>query len=342
MRLRHTYLKRTVALIIAFIGVVVYALFMPMAIPEDGTVFYVQPGISRANLVQELAKNKCIRFTPIFGAFTLLRGKVPQSGEYLFTRWSSPYTMWKQIITGKGRYYRAFTIIPGTTFKQIKATLQDETTFKHLITEMSDKEVMEMLGDATHAPEGMFLPETYYYSRGDSDLVMLKRAYDLMASKLKEAWDGRDKDLPYKDAYHALIAASLIEEEAYLSKEQSVIGGVLVNRLRINMPLQFDPTVIYGMGDAYQGKIFKTDLTTDTPYNSYLHTGLPPTPISMPGLSAINAAMHPDQHGYLYFVAAGDGSHTFTTNLQDHKEAVLRLRETTQPSTVTGAANVES
>lgn len=219
--------------------------------------------------------------------------------------------------------------------------MQSEQTLKHMITNMSDKDVMAALGDMIHAPEGMFMPETYYYSRDDADLVILKRAYDLMTLKLNDAWQTRAADLPYENSYQALIAASLIEKEAYLPKEQPIIGGVLVNRLRKNMLLQFDPTVIYGMGDAYKGKIHKSDLAMDTPYNTYIRKGLTPTPIAMPGLSAIHAALHPDNHPYLYFVAKGDGSHEFTSDLESHhgavkKAAVLRDEKSANSSAAKG------
>ncbi len=342
MRLLLNFFKIIAALAVALAGVIVYALFAPVSVPKGGAVYYVTPGVSRANLVLGLAENHYVRLAPIFDLYTVLRHRVPKSGEYSFPQGSSPYGIWKQITSGTGRYYRTFIIVPGTTFKQIRTTLQNDPTFKHLINDMTDKDIMAALGDRVHEPEGMFMPESYYYSRGDVDLVILKRAYDLLNLKLNEAWAGRALNLPYQDAYHALIAASLIEKEAYLAKEQPIISGVLVNRLNKNMLLQFDPTVIYGMGDTYQGKIFKSDLTKDTPYNTYLHIGLPPTPIAMTGLGAINAAMHPDRHDYYYFVAAGNGSHTFTTNLQDHNSAVMRARQNANTTNHAGGDHVAS
>jgi UPF0755 protein len=342
MRLVQTVLKIFLPLLAVSAGIVAFALFYPISLPKNGSTFYVPAGVSRANVVADLNQHNFIRLTPLFDFYTVLRGKPPRAGEYLFAKGSSPFKMWSQITSGTGRYYRAFTIIPGTTFKQIKLALQKDTTFKHLIQDagMNDQDIMDVMGDGKRAPEGMFMPETYYYSRGDADLVILKRAYDLLQLKLDEAWNGRAANLPFKDAYEALIAASLVEKEAYLAREQPLIAGVLVNRLEKNMLLQFDPTIIYGLGDAYRGKIYKNDLTTDTPYNSYLHKGLPPTPIAMPSLTAIHAAVHPARHDYLYFVATGDGSHAFTSNLQDHNTAVMRARQTVQtPVSPTGAAN---
>lgn len=312
---------------IALTGLSVWTLLAPVSLPREGVIFYVRPGISRENLVIELSQSKYIRLAPLFDLYATFRGITPKSGEYKFAHGSTPYSIWKQITAGTGRYYRSFTIIPGWTFKQVKLALKNEPTLKHLASEADDDTIMMFLGDISQKPEGMFLPETYYYSRNDADLVILQRAHNLMKLKLDEAWKTRAANLPYKTAYEALIAASLIEKEAYLPQEQPIISGVLINRLRKNMLLQFDPTVIYGMGDNYQGKIFKKDLTTDTPYNTYTRKGLTPTPIAMPGLTAIQAAMHPENHAYLYFVARGDGSHEFTTNLQSHHTAVNKAAE---------------
>ena len=333
-------LQAITAIIVVLAGLSAFTLFTPVSIPKEGVVFYVRPGISRENLVAELSKNKLLHLPVLFEIYTRYRRTPPRSGEYLLAHGSSPYSIWKQILLGNGRYYRSFTIIPGWTFKQVMEALRHNDTLKHVAANMSYENIMAILGDPAHTPEGMFMPETYNYSRGDPDLVILKRAHQLMALKLTEAWQERAANLPYQDAYQALIAASLIEKEAYLATEQSIIAGVLINRLRKNMLLQFDPTVIYGMGDNYHGKIYKTDLTIDTPYNSYIHKGLPPTPIAMPGMSAIRAAVHPANHAYLYFVAKGNGGHEFTTNLQAHisavnKAAALRASQANLPA-VTG------
>ncbi len=323
----NAYWKLLATITTTLIGIIAFSLFFPVKIPQSGTIFYVSPGSSRANTVTDLAQQKLTHLTAIFDLYTLILGKSPRSGEYLLPKNASPYAIWKQITSGTGRYYRSFTIIPGTTFNQVKTNLQNNPYLKHTLTDMKDTDVMVALGDNEHIPEGLFMPETYNFSRGDSDISVLKRAYDLAALKLKEAWDSRAPNLPFQKPYDIMIAASLIEKEAYLASEQPIISGVLVNRLNKGIILQFDPTVIYGLGSAYRGKIYKSDLTTDTPYNTYLHPGLPPTPIAMPGRTAIEAAAHPAQHDYFYFVAKGDGSHQFTTNLQDHYQAVKDAAE---------------
>jgi UPF0755 protein len=230
--------------------------------------------------------------------------------------------MWRQMTTGKGLYYRLFTIVPGWSFTQLRRQLLLNKYLKHISQTYDDKQIMTELGNSSLAPEGEFYPDTYYYTRGVPDLVILKRAYQLMQLKLNEAWETRLPGLPYKDAYDALIVASLIEKEAYLNSERPVIAGVLINRLRKNMLLQIDPTVIYGMGDRYTGKIYKENLVENTPYNTYVHKGLPPTPIAMPSQASIEAAIHPQANDYYYFVAKGDGSHQFSKTLLDHNVAV--------------------
>jgi UPF0755 protein len=304
-----------------------YALFMPVSLPEDGTVFYLKPGTPRVNVIKELSAKRLIRLAPLFKAYIYFYDAHFKSGEYHFAYGSTAYSIWKQITQGTGHHYRSFTIIPGWTFEQVKQALYEEETIKSITQTMSNNEIMTTLGDSEHKPEGMFMPETYFYIRDVSDLVILQRAYDLMQNKLKEAWEHRNKDLPYNTTYEALIAASLIEKEAYLSPERPKIGGVLINRLRKDMLLQFDPSVIYGMGDKYHGTIYKQDLVADTPYNTYIHKGLPPTPIAMPGIESIQAAMQPEKHEYLYFVARGDGSHEFSKTLEDHQDAVKKASE---------------
>lgn len=311
----------------AFIATWAYALFMPVSLPKDGVIFYLKSGTSRIKVIRELSSKGLVRAAPLFEVFLYFYDAHFKSGEYHFSPGSTSYSVWKQLTQGTGHHYRSFTIIPGWTFSQVKHAIYEQGTIKTLTKTMSDDEIMAALGDKKHKPEGMFMPETYFYIRDDSDLAILKRAYDLMQAKLKEAWEHRSADLPYNTPYEALVAASLIEKEAYLGQERPKIGGVLINRLRKDMLLQFDPTVIYGMGDKYTGTIYKQDLVTDTPYNTYVHKGLPPTPIAMPGVDSIQAATRPDINEYYYFVAKGDGSHVFSKTLEDHQDAVKKSSE---------------
>ena len=185
---------------------------------------------------------------------------------------------------------------------------------------------MTKLGRPGVHPEGRFLPETYDYTRGSHDLDVLKRAAKAMDGELATAWKSRNKALPLKDAGQALVLASIVEKETAKPDERPRIAGVFVRRLKIGMLLQTDPTVIYGLGSSYDGNIHKRDLLTDTPYNTYMRAGLPPTPIAMPGRAALQAATHPEPGDALYFVARGDGSHEFTSNLADHSRAVAKYQ----------------
>lgn len=312
-----------IALVGIIIGVWFYILLAPIVTQEGGVIYYLKPGTSRQAMVTELTEQGILTH-PLALSIFITPQKSPhlKTGEYLFPKGASPLSMWRQMTTGKGLYYRLFTIVPGWSFTQLRRQLLLNKYLKHISQTYDDKQIMTELGNSSLAPEGEFYPDTYYYTRGVPDLVILKRAYQLMQLKLNEAWETRLPGLPYKDAYDALIVASLIEKEAYLNSERPVIAGVLINRLRKNMLLQIDPTVIYGMGDRYTGKIYKENLVENTPYNTYVHKGLPPTPIAMPSQASIEAAIHPQANDYYYFVAKGDGSHQFSKTLLDHNVAV--------------------
>lgn len=315
-------------ILLAIIGTIastwLYAFFMPVVADEKGAIYYLKPGTSTRMLISDLSQQGIIPSSTLFSiyAYSHLNTKL-KAGEYLFPKGSTQASIWRQVTKGTGFYYYHFTIVPGWTFLQLRQTLATAPNLRPITTQLNDTQIMERLGAQNIAPEGEFFAETYYYMRDTPDLVILKRAYDLMQSNLNEAWAGRANDLPYKDAYQALIAASLVEKEAYLNAERPVIAGVLVNRLRKDMLLQFDPTVIYGLGARYNGKIYKRDLLEDTPYNTYVHKNLPPTPIAIPSLASIQAAMHPQQHDYLYFVGRGDKSHQFSKTLPEHNAAVI-------------------
>ncbi|RDI46016.1 endolytic transglycosylase MltG [Aquicella lusitana] len=314
-----------VLLLGSFLGFCANALFSKVVTEENGVTYYLRPGISKKVVITELSQQGIIRHPLLFSLYVYpQKSSQLKTGEYLFPKGSTPASIWKQLTNGTGHVYHPFTIVPGWTFHQLREALNKAEGLRHVTSELNDKQIMERLGYPDLAPEGQFFPETYSYTRNNPDLVILKRAFDYMQKRLKEAWQNRAPDLPYKNEYEALTAASLIEKEAYLDAERPVIAGVLVNRIRHNMPLQFDPTVIYGMGDRYAGKIHKENLQEDTAYNTYVHKGLPPTPIAMPSLVSIEAAMHPQQNDYYYFVAKGDGSHQFSRTLDEHNTAVAK------------------
>ena len=248
-----------------------------------------------------------------------------QVGEYGIAAGTSPEKLLRQFAEGRVLQYR-FTLVEGWNIRELRAALAKAPEMKHDLADLDDAAMMAKLGRLGMHPEGRFLPETYDYTRGSRDLDVLKRAAKAMDDELANAWKSRDKALPLKDAEQALVLASIVEKETAQPQERPRIAGVFVRRLKLGMLLQTDPTVIYGLGSSYEGNIHKRDLLTDTPYNTYTRSGLPPTPIAMPGRAALQAATHPEAGDALYFVARGDGSHEFTSNLADHSRAVARYQ----------------
>ena len=246
-----------------------------------------------------------------------------QVGEYALEPGATPRQVLADLRDGKVVSYR-FTIVEGWNVRELRAALARAEPLVQETAGMDDAALMEALGHPGVHPEGRFLPETYHYVSGDSDLDLLGRAYAAMESALDEAWASRAAGLPLASKDEALVLASIVEKETGVAEERPRIAGVFVRRLQKGMKLQTDPTVIYGMGEDYKGDIRRSDLRTDTPYNTYTRAGLPPTPIAMPGVAALQAATHPAEGDALYFVAVGDGSgrHVFSADLASHQAAV--------------------
>ncbi len=269
---------------------------------------------------KKLLKNKKHFF--IWGKLNRQETKL-QAGEYLLTTEMSLAGLLNNMVAGDVIQHN-ITLIEGYTFRQILQTIQKNPIInKQLSNKLSDEEIMAALGHEGEHPEGRFYPDTYYISHGVTDADILNRAYNEMAKILEQEWQQREKNLPLKSSYEALILASIVEKESAIAEERPLIAGLFINRLRKKMRLQTDPTVIYGI-ENYDGNIRFRDLRKDTPYNTYTRRGLPPTPIALPGREAIHATLHPDKTHYLYFVAYSDGSgrHVFSTNLKDHEKAV--------------------
>jgi len=323
------FLVVLLVLVIAFLGTWIKFLYTPIVNNHSGYKFMVPAGASMKSVVNDLYDKNIISNRFYFSMLVRMRGdsQLLKAGEYFFPDGTTPSKMLNQMVTGTGIVYRAFTIVPGWNFKDLSDALFNNTSIRHKLPHMTNQELMKILGHPDLDPEGQFFPDTYFFAEGTYDIVILKRSFKAMQTKLNAAWQKRALGLPYQNPNEALIAASLIEKEAYLAEEQPRIAGVLVNRLRKDMLLQFDPTVIYGMGVRYAGSIHKEDLLENTPYNSYIHKGLPPTPIAMPSLGAIIAVLHPEQNNYLYFVARGDGSHQFSETLTEHNDAVTDYRK---------------
>jgi UPF0755 protein len=217
-------------------------------------------------------------------------------------------------------------LIEGWTFAQFRAMLDASPDLRHETTGLGDAEILKRIQAPEPHPEGLFFPDTYLFAKGSSDAAVLRRAYRAMQQHLKTEWDARDPNVPYRSPYDALTMASIIEKETGRESERDQIGGVLANRLRIGMRLQVDPTVIYGLGDTFDGNLKKTHLLEDGPYNTYTRAGLPPTPIAMPGRASLRSALHPAKTDALYYVSKGDGSSHFSRSLNEHNRAVTRYQ----------------
>ena len=248
-----------------------------------------------------------------------------RAGSYEISQATSAWQLLNKLVRGEENL-KSLTLVEGWNWRQLRQAMDKSDYLKHDTVSLSDEEIMSHLGKKGIAPEGRFYPDTYNFGKGSSDLDVLRRAAKSMDKHLEYAWNNRDLALPLKSADEALVLASIVEKETGLASDRRMIASVFHNRLRIQMPLQTDPTVIYGMGASFDGNLRRVDLKTDHPWNTYVHKGLPPTPIAMPGLAALQATLHPATSKALYFVARGDGSSQFSENLADHNAAVDRYQ----------------
>ena len=300
----------------------------PLNVSAQHDSIDVSRGTSFKGIVTELRQHGLSTASPWYWRLLAEQMRVAgklHAGEYALQPGITPRQLLADMAAGKV-LQRNFTIVDGWTFAELRQALARVDTLKHVATDLDDATIMQQIGAAGEAPEGRFLPETYAYVKGDSDLDILRRAHVAMAMTLAALWPDRDKDLPLATPYDALILASIVEKETGRAEERAKIAGVFVRRLENHMLLQTDPSVIYGMGAHYDGNIRRSDLTADTPYNTYTRAGLPPTPIALPGKPAIVAALHPAPGDALYFVSRGDGSHEFSPTLEAHNRAVAKYQ----------------
>jgi UPF0755 protein len=249
-----------------------------------------------------------------------------RAGSYEIGPGTTPRQLLDKMVRGD-ETLENLRLIDGWTFRQVRQALADAPHLKQTISVLSDEQVAKLLDLPAGVIEGHIFPDTYAYSRGVSDVTVLRRAASAMTRRLDDAWSGRAEGLPLPNAEAALVLASIVEKETGAPGDRGRIAAVFVNRLRLGMPLQSDPTVIYGLGTKFDGNLRRTDLTADTPWNTYTRSGLPPTPISMPGLASLQAVLKPDPSKALYFVARGDGSSVFSENLDDHNRAVNQFQK---------------
>jgi UPF0755 protein len=325
------WFKKWIALaMVAALGLLLWLAYYavsPLKLQPSSQEIVIQPKSGLRSIANQLVQQGVLddpwRFIII--AKLLDKESFLQAGNYTLNKNISPYQLLLSLNHGKATQ-GSVTFIEGRTFTQMREKIKRNDALKQTTTMLSESEILKLMGSDYGVAEGLFFPDTFYFDRNTPDTVILQRSYDAMQSKLSKAWAGRETGLPYKSSYQALIMASIIEKETGKAGERAMIAGVFINRLRIGMRLQTDPTVIYGMGAQYKGNIRKKDLLADTPYNTYTRNGLPPTPIAMPGFAAIDAALHPAKTKALYFVGKGDGSHAFSNNLVEHNRAVVRYQ----------------
>lgn len=317
------------ALAVAVLGWIHYQRFLgsPLAVPVQGYELMVAPGSSLGVIAQRLERDGLLEDPLLLRLLGRLSGQAGQikAGEYRLAQGVTPGGLLRQLVAGEVVQH-SLTVVEGWTFRQLRQAVAAHPVLVQTLTEVSDEQIMARLGAADLHPEGQFYPETYRFPRGTTDLDFLRRAFELMQQRLAQEWENRQPGLPVKSPYEALILASIIERETGVPEERPRVSGVFVRRLQIGMRLQTDPTVIYGMGELYDGRIRYRDLRRDTPYNTYTRGGLPPTPIALPSGAAIHAALNPADGEELYFVSRGDGSHHFSATLSEHNAAVRRYQ----------------
>ena len=328
--MRSAFYKFLIFLLLAssvVAGAAGWWLYTPMALTlkEGASVvdLEVEPGTRATQIAEDVVSSGAQSSVPLLQLWFRLSGqaRLIKAGSYEITPGTTPRSLLSMLVRGD-QTLKSVTLVEGWTFTQVRAALQKAELLAPDSVGLSLEMIMEKLGKPGIHPEGRFFPDTYTYAKGSSDFSVLKRAAKAMDKRLDAAWALRAADTPLKSALDALTLASIVEKETGKPSDRAQIAGVFTNRLRINMRLQTDPTVIYGLGDKFDGNLRKRDLLADTPYNTYTRGGLPPTPIAMPGKAALLAAVQPQPTSALYFVAKGDGTSQFSASLEEHNAAV--------------------
>ena len=306
------------------VGMILWSsLFKDYPVEGQKQLLAINDGDTYSRFIDRLAEEDHVNFPIVLKLYQrVMIHDSMKKGVYEVRQGMSVRQVMELIANAENAQMNRILVIEGTTFKQLIDALKKDELVTKEVSHLPYDQMLKALNIPFTHPEGLFAPNTYFFAKGETDRKILTDLYQRQMKSLDDAWNNRAADLPYKNKYEALIMASIIEKETNVDAELEQVSGVFVRRLKLGMRLQTDPTVIYGMGDRYQGNITRQDLRTPTPYNTYTMSGLPPTPIALPGQKAIQAAMHPDQSDNIYFVATGNGGHKFSTNLQDHNRAV--------------------
>jgi len=315
-------------LAVGMTGVVWWTIMRPLTLPQTPFAFDVKPGMSLSAVARELqGANALAQSWPMI-ALARWQGvdRAIKAGSYEIETGITLRELLGRLTQGDATQ-TSFAIIEGTTFADVRSALRAKGQVKNTVLDLPDGELMGRLGAPEKGVEGRFFPDTYFFSAGSSDLALLRRAHEAMSLRLAAGWETRAGGLPLASADEALILASIVEKETGRPVDRPLVASVFINRLKRGMRLQTDPTVIYGMGDKFDGNLRRRDLETDTPWNTYMRDGLPPTPIALPSQASLDAVLHPPATEYLYFVARGDGSSQFSTNLPDHNRAVAKFQK---------------
>lgn len=316
-----------VLMAVAAAGVAMWWLHQPLGQNAPALELEIEPGTTPRGVARDVVKAGVQTDARLLYAWFRLSGKdrMIKAGNYEIPAGTTPYQLLQKLARGE-ESLRALTLVEGWNWRQVRAALAREDTLRPDSAALTDEALMAALGKPGLAPEGRFFPDTYTYAKGSSDLAVLRRAMHAMDRRLQEVWSMRAADLPLRSPEDALILASIVEKETGRASDRAQIAGVFINRLRIGMLLQTDPTVIYGLGEAFDGNLRRNHLRADTPWNTYTRAGLPPTPIAMPGKASLMAAVQPESTKALYFVARGDGSSHFSASLDEHNRAVNRYQ----------------
>ncbi|MCB1735925.1 MAG: endolytic transglycosylase MltG [Gammaproteobacteria bacterium] len=299
----------------------------PLALPDQGVDYTLAPGTSLRAVASDLVQRGWLT-EPLQLRWLARQENLAtriRAGEYFVPAGTTPREFLEILISGRERQY-AITLLEGWNIRELRAAVAADPILEQTLKDADNQQLMAALGKPDLHPEGRFLPDTYHFPRGEKDIDLYRRAFVGMEQVLAEEWSARSAGLPLNSPDEALTLASIIEKETGAAAERPEIAGVFVRRLQKGMLLQTDPTVIYGLGEGFDGNIRRSDLRTDTPYNTYTRKGLPPTPIAMPGRAAIHAALHPADGKALYFVAQGNGTHYFSATLEEHNAAVRKYQ----------------